>query len=160
MSVWSGHRRQATDARQTRPHSAPIKEVGAAGAGRLAAALAPQTSPHAGNTHAADMKCTILLLLALAAVALARPDSIFDISDEDMHLDLDIDNDNTYTGSYSWTSPEGEKFFVKYIADRHGYRILESNAVPATQGGVKADGRQVPFSSEEDDSFDNSFGRD
>nr|ABM54464.1 cuticle protein CB5 [Portunus pelagicus] len=106
------------------------------------------------------MKCTAILLLALAAVAFARPDSIFDFSDEDMHLDMDIDDSNTYTGSYSWTSPEGKEFFVKYIADRHGYRIVESNAVPVTANGVRADGTQVPFSSEENDSFDDSHDRD
>nr|AAV28478.1 calcified cuticle protein CP8.5 [Callinectes sapidus] len=100
------------------------------------------------------MKCTAILLLALAAVAFARPDSIFDFSDEDMHLDMDIDDDNTYTGSYSWTSPEGEKFFVKYIADKRGYRIVESNAIPITANGVPADGTQGAFSSEENDSFD------
>ncbi|XP_053650589.2 cuticle protein 16.8 [Cherax quadricarinatus] len=93
------------------------------------------------------MKCCVLILLGLVAFAAARPD----FSLEDIHQDQDISEDNTITGSYSWTSPEGEKFFVKYIADKDGYRVLESNAVPATVGGVRADGTQGSFVSSEED---------
>lgn len=50
----------------------------------------------------------------------------------------------------SWTSPEGEQYFVKYIADDDGFRILESNAVPAV-GDVRADGNQGSFFSSEED---------
>nr|XP_053650589.1 cuticle protein 16.8-like [Cherax quadricarinatus] len=93
------------------------------------------------------MKYCVLILLGLVAFAAARPD----FSLEDIHQDQDISEDNTITGSYSWTSPEGEKFFVKYIADKDGYRVLESNAVPATVGGVRADGTQGSFVSSEED---------
>ncbi|XP_045597218.2 cuticle protein 16.8 [Procambarus clarkii] len=96
------------------------------------------------------MKCCVLVFLGLVAMVAARPD--FDFSAEDSHQVQDIDDDNTITGSYSWTSPEGVKYFVKYIADENGFRVLESNAVPATASGVKADGRQGSFvSSEEHD---------
>ncbi|XP_042219397.1 cuticle protein 16.8-like [Homarus americanus] len=97
------------------------------------------------------MKCSVLLvLLGLVSLVAARPESILDLSVEDFHQDMDIDEDNTITGSYSWTSPSGEQFFVKYIADKNGFRILESNAVPVTVGGVAADGRQgASHSSEE-----------
>ncbi|XP_069936080.1 uncharacterized protein [Cherax quadricarinatus] len=107
------------------------------------------------------MKCCMIVLLGLAAITAARPDfslgfsredfSREDFSREDSHQVQVISRDNVITGSYSWTSPEGVKFFVKYIADKDGYRILESNAVPATVGGVRADGTQGSFVSSEED---------
>ncbi|XP_045597223.1 cuticular protein 47Eg-like [Procambarus clarkii] len=94
------------------------------------------------------MNTYLVVLLGVAALVAARPD----FSLEDIHQDQVIGKDNTITGSYSWTSPEGVEYFVKYIADKDGYRVLESNAVPVTADGVKADGRQGSFvSSEEDD---------
>ena len=38
---------------------------------------------------------------------------------------------------------------MKYVADELGYRVIESNAVPETSDGVKADGNQGAFSGEE-----------
>ncbi|KAK4296218.1 hypothetical protein Pmani_031270 [Petrolisthes manimaculis] len=87
----------------------------------------------------------------MAAMVAARPD--FDFDAEDMHQDQDIGNGNVITGTYSWTSPEGTQYFVKYVADRNGYRVVDSNAVPATANGVRANGAQGAFSSEEDISF-------
>lgn len=52
-----------------------------------------------------------------------------------------------WTG-HSWTSPEGDEFFVKYIADEYGYRVVESNAVPRDANGLAADGNQGSFSGE------------
>lgn len=43
-------------------------------------------------------------------------------------------------GEYKWVAPNGEEFFVKYIADHLGYRVLESNAVPKP---VEFDGEPV-----------------
>ncbi|KAG7170541.1 putative Insect cuticle protein domain-containing protein 14 [Homarus americanus] len=59
-------------------------------------------------------------------------------------------------GQESWTSPEGKEYFVKYEADENGFRIVESNVVPATDGGMLADGAQGSFVSLEDlfDEFD------
>ena len=45
----------------------------------------------------------------------------------------------------SWRSPEGLEFYVQYIADASGYRVLDSNAVPVTVFGVRADGNQGAF---------------
>lgn len=59
-----------------------------------------------------------------------------------------------FISSSSWTSPEGAQYYVKYVADRNGYRVIDSNAVPATASGVRANGAQGSFSSEEDISFD------
>ncbi|XP_037781211.1 cuticular protein 47Eg-like [Penaeus monodon] len=89
-----------------------------------------------------------LALLALVAVAAARPGSVLDLDFDDFHIDQDITN-RVMQGTYSWTSPEGDKFFIKYIADKNGYRIVESNAVPVTNG-VAADGNQGSFDSFED----------
>ncbi|XP_066956093.1 cuticular protein 47Eg-like [Macrobrachium rosenbergii] len=97
------------------------------------------------------MKFTLFVLFGLvAAVALARPDSVLDLDLDDIHHDQDIDDDQVITGTYSWTSPEGEEFFVKYIADDDGYRVVESNAVPASADGVRANGQQGSFGSSEE----------
>ncbi|XP_027213685.2 cuticle protein CP575 [Penaeus vannamei] len=95
------------------------------------------------------MKITFLVLLGLAALAAARPENVLDLDLDDLHHDQDVD-DQVVTGTYSWTSPEGDQYFVKYIADDDGFRILESNAVPAV-GDVRADGNQGSFFSSEED---------
>ncbi|XP_064104134.1 uncharacterized protein LOC135213983 [Macrobrachium nipponense] len=96
------------------------------------------------------MKVTILLVAALATLALARPDNVLNIDLDDIHLDQDIAEDSTITGSYTWTDPDGNQHFVKYVADDDGYRVLESNVVPATVDGVRANGEQGSFVSLED----------
>ena len=42
-------------------------------------------------------------------------------------------------------SPEGVEFFVSYVADEDGFRIVDSNAVPVSSAGVRADGTQGSF---------------
>merc|ERR1712212_1129261 len=96
-----------------------------------------------------NMKLTLLVLLGLAALAASRPDSVFDLDLDDMQHDQSVDDDDVVTGSYSWTSPEGIEFFVQYIADDKGFRIVDSNAVPAANG-VRADGHQGSFFSSEE----------
>ncbi|XP_068215121.1 cuticular protein 47Eg-like [Palaemon carinicauda] len=99
------------------------------------------------------MKFSLFVLLGLvAAVTLAHPDSVLDLDLDDIHHEQDIDDDQVITGSYSWTSPEGTEFFVRYIADEDGYRVLESNAVPVSAHGVRANGQQGSFDSSEEDS--------
>ncbi|KAG7170535.1 Cuticle protein 16.8-like 2 [Homarus americanus] len=92
----------------------------------------------------------LLLLLGLVALVAARPDNVLNFDFDDFGHNQSIDDDNTVTGSYSWTSPEGVEYFVKYIADDDGFRIVESNAVPVGAGGLKADGTQVSFRSSEE----------
>ncbi|XP_064104228.1 cuticle protein 16.8-like [Macrobrachium nipponense] len=96
------------------------------------------------------MKITLFVLLTLGTVALARPDSIFDFDLDDIHQDQDIDDNRVITGSYSWIAPDGVKYFVRYVADDDGYRVLESNAVPATVLGIRANGQQGSFLSSEE----------
>ncbi|XP_045113987.1 uncharacterized protein LOC123506144 [Portunus trituberculatus] len=103
------------------------------------------------------MKIFVITLLALAALVAARPENVLNLDLDDIHQDMDID-DTTITGTYRWKSPEGNEFFVRYIADEKGYRVLESNAVPVTVDGTHANGAQGSLSSEEDsnDSDDRS----
>ncbi|XP_071534955.1 cuticular protein 47Eg-like [Panulirus ornatus] len=99
------------------------------------------------------MKCPVLVLLSLAALVAARPDSILDLNLDDIQHYQVSEDDTTVTGTYRWTSPEGVDYFVKYVADASGFRVLDSNAVPTTAKGVRADGSQGSFfSSEEFDS--------
>ncbi|XP_076028399.1 larval cuticle protein 2-like [Oratosquilla oratoria] len=93
-----------------------------------------------------------LLVLGLAAFVACRPDEVIDIELDDQHHEADGDFGEEVTGSYSWTSPEGIEFFVKYVADENGYRVIESNAVPVSGSGVSANGAQGAFESYEDDS--------
>ncbi|XP_071534859.1 uncharacterized protein [Panulirus ornatus] len=95
------------------------------------------------------MKCTLIVLLGLAALVTARPDSIVDFDLDDLHQHQGIE-DSTITGSYTWTSPEGVEYFVKYIADDDGFRVLDTNAVPVSSAGVRADGTQGSFVSSEE----------
>ncbi|XP_066956100.1 uncharacterized protein [Macrobrachium rosenbergii] len=92
----------------------------------------------------------IAVVLAMVAMVYARPDSVLDIDLEDILMDQDIAEDSTVTGSYTWTDPEGNQHFVKYVADDDGFRVLESNVVPATADGVRANGEQGSFVSLED----------
>merc|ERR550519_2862216 len=110
------------------------------------------------------MKCMLIVALGLVAVAVARPDSVLDFevdtetrdgSDVDHAHEQEGEAGHSVTGSYSWESPEGITFVVKYIADDKGYRVLESNAIPAGNG-FRADGNQGDLDgdsqeSEEDD---------
>merc|ERR1711970_438054 len=96
-----------------------------------------------------NMKFTIALLFALLAAVAAE--SVVDISLEDIGIDTDIE-DGVHTGQYSFTDANGNTHYVNYIADAAGFRVLESNVVPATLDNVRADGNQGSFVSVEIDS--------
>ncbi|XP_066956158.1 uncharacterized protein [Macrobrachium rosenbergii] len=96
------------------------------------------------------MKFAVIVLLSMAALVLSRPDGVLDIDLGDILLSQEIAEDSSVTGSYTWTDPEGNQHFVKYVADDDGYRVLESNVVPATVDGVRANGEQGSFVSLED----------
>ncbi|XP_076028401.1 uncharacterized protein LOC143017497 [Oratosquilla oratoria] len=105
------------------------------------------------NMNTSDNKRSAhLLLLGMAALVACRPDGFLDISLEDIHHEAAGAGGQTVTGSYSWISPGGTEYFVKYVADKFGYRVVESNAIPVTGTGVRANGRQVLFDSPEVDS--------
>ncbi|XP_066957142.1 uncharacterized protein [Macrobrachium rosenbergii] len=102
------------------------------------------------SLSAVAMKITLFVLIALAALATTKPISVLNYDLDDIHHDQDINEDAIVTGSYTWTSPEGEEFFVRYIADENGFRIVESNAVPVSNAGVRVDGQQGSFVSSEE----------
>merc|ERR1712228_48897 len=107
-----------------------------------------QTLPVRTQHHNTIMKLTVVLL-GLVALAVARPDNIVDV--DDIAIEHDVDDDGVITGSYTFTDPDGNQQFVKYVADEDGYRILESNVVPAPLDNVRADGNQGSFTSLESD---------
>merc|ERR1712001_57814 len=82
-------------------------------------------------THT-TMKITMAILLGLVALAVARP-SIFDFEGEDADHEQDGSPGEEVQGSYSWTSPEGDEFYVNH-------------------DGVAADGNQGAFGSYEEGS--------
>ncbi|XP_045114094.1 uncharacterized protein LOC123506233 [Portunus trituberculatus] len=96
------------------------------------------------------MKFSAVLLVTLALVGLATCYPVFDFEGEDQSHEQNGEAGEAVEGYYSWTSPEGEEFYVKYVADELGYRVVESNAVPEDGNGVKADGNQGAFSEEEE----------
>jgi len=96
-----------------------------------------------------------MALLGLVALSAAKPMTISNVQDNFSHIQEVDDDGEEITGTYRWTDPEGNNFFVTYIADEDGFRVLDSNAVPATNVGVRADGSQGSFDSyEDDDRFD------
>merc|ERR1719312_1511240 len=97
------------------------------------------------------MKIALALVLALVAVVAADGDRVLDISLEDLGIHQDVADDGVVTGQYSFTDPEGNTHFVRYVADDDGFRVLESNAVPASLDGIRADGNQGSFTSFESD---------
>ncbi|XP_042219387.1 uncharacterized protein LOC121864430 [Homarus americanus] len=87
----------------------------------------------------------VVAMLAMVALTVARPDTILDFEGDQQQQTQTGKGGEKVEGSYSWTSPEGEEFYVKYVADEHGYRVVESNAVPISSWGAKADGNQGSF---------------
>ncbi|KAA0201321.1 Cuticle Protein CPR RR Uncl [Hyalella azteca] len=86
------------------------------------------------------MKFQILLLLvSLAAFVAARPNDILDFeSDQGEHEQEGVAG-SAVEGEYKWTSPDGEEHYVKYVADRNGYRVLDTDALPSAPEPVEAE---------------------
>ncbi|XP_068214621.1 endocuticle structural glycoprotein SgAbd-9-like [Palaemon carinicauda] len=93
------------------------------------------------------MKCflVILGLVVIAAIVDGRRNTIYEFETEDQSQKHRGQPGVAVKGSYSWVSPEGIEYRVKYVADELGYRIVSSNAVPVNQQGVAADGNQGSF---------------
>ncbi|XP_064101929.1 uncharacterized protein LOC135212455 [Macrobrachium nipponense] len=100
------------------------------------------------------MKFTLVFLLGVVALSTGRPDSIFDFDLDDFGHSQEIDDDHVITGSYTWTAPDGTQFFVRYIADDDGYRVLDSNAIPVSPFGLRANGQQGSFFRSSEELFD------
>ncbi|XP_066956198.1 cuticle protein CP575-like [Macrobrachium rosenbergii] len=77
------------------------------------------------------MKFMLLVALALVAHSAARPsDDIVDFELDDHEQEQEGQAGRAVKGEYSWTAPDGNEYFVKYEADRFGYRVVEDNVVP------------------------------
>ncbi|CAL4122914.1 unnamed protein product [Meganyctiphanes norvegica] len=108
------------------------------------------------------MNFQLILLVSMVGLSVAFPVIDFTVdsqgpeSEEIHHTHRQEGQTGTaVTGEYSWESPEGIAFVVRYIADDKGFRVIESNATP-THNGLVANGEQGNLygSSEEFDSFE------
>lgn len=99
----------------------------------------------------------VLALLGCVAMAVAAPMTVSNVQENFSHIQEIDDDGDEITGTYKWVGPGGNEYFVTYIADDDGFRVLDSNAVPVTAGGVRADGTQGSFNSDEDDDDDDDF---
>ncbi|XP_063883631.1 LOW QUALITY PROTEIN: uncharacterized protein LOC135112769 [Scylla paramamosain] len=90
------------------------------------------------------MKCAVasvvvVVVAAAAALGEARPsDTVFNYEGEDHKHYQKGETGRKVEGYYSWFSPEGQEFYVQYVADELGYRVLESNALPVSSWGAHA----------------------
>ncbi|XP_066956422.1 cuticle protein CP575-like [Macrobrachium rosenbergii] len=97
------------------------------------------------------MKVMLLFFfLGLVALTAGRPDDVLDFEGDDAEHEQEGTPGRSVTGEYTWESPEGTEYVVKYVADEKGYRVVESNAVPSA-GGVLAGGEQADLEGDEDD---------
>nr|XP_027224420.1 cuticle protein 16.8-like [Penaeus vannamei] len=92
----------------------------------------------------------LALLVVILGLAAARRNTVLQFEADDHSREVVGHPGVSVEGSYSWTSPDGMRYTVEYVADELGYRITKSNAVPMTDGGVKADGNQGSFDSLEE----------
>ncbi|XP_064104263.1 cuticle protein CP575-like [Macrobrachium nipponense] len=86
------------------------------------------------------MKFLLLIALGLVALSAARPsDDIVDFELDNQEQEQEGQPGRAVKGEYSWTAPDGNEYFVKYEADRFGYRVVEDNVVPRTFQGDQPD---------------------
>merc|ERR1712121_188589 len=110
-----------------------------------------------------NMKVQMIFLVSLVVVSLsmANPVPVLDFTvdsegpeSEEIHHSHKQEGltGTAVTGEYSWESPEGITFVVRYIADTQGFRVIESNAVP-TAHGLRANGEQGDLDGDSNESF-------
>merc|ERR1712220_40045 len=96
-----------------------------------------------------------LMMLLLVGVACVSAMTVENVQEKFSHVQ-EIDDDGTkIEGTYKWEDDLGNTHFVTYVADEDGYRVVDSDVIPATVDGVLADGNQGSFVSAESDE-DNS----
>ncbi|XP_068214629.1 cuticle protein CP575-like [Palaemon carinicauda] len=96
------------------------------------------------------MKVLLLIALGLVALAAALPsDDIVDFELDDHEQEQEGQPGRAVQGEYSWTAPDGNEYYVKYEADRFGYRVVEDNVVPRVPDA------DLPERADEDDEDDN-----
>ncbi|XP_018026604.1 cuticle protein CP575 [Hyalella azteca] len=72
-------------------------------------------------------KCTLLLALTLVSAAPAK--DIIDYETKQGEHEQEGTAGKAVEGEYSWVSPDGTEYYVKYVADHLGYRVVESDVV-------------------------------
>ncbi|XP_068214642.1 larval cuticle protein 16/17-like [Palaemon carinicauda] len=76
------------------------------------------------------MKVQVLIALCLVALAAARPSDIVDFELDDHEQEQEGQPGRAVEGEYSWVAPDGNEYYIKYVADHNGYRVIEDNVVP------------------------------
>merc|ERR1712055_1057116 len=108
-----------------------------------------------------NMKVQMIFLVSLVVVSLSMANPVLDFTvdpegpeSEEIHHSHRQEGltGTAVTGEYSWESPEGITFVVRYIADTQGFRVIESNAVP-TAHGLRANGEQGDLDGDSNESF-------
>merc|ERR1712142_948255 len=94
------------------------------------------------KTTIAIMKVAVVVLVLTVLCAAVVLGDVFSYEGDDHQHSQDGDAGDSVHGEYSWTSPEGEEFHVKYVADEKGYRAY-SDAIPEDHDGVAANGEQA-----------------
>jgi len=87
-----------------------------------------------------------LMMLLLVGVACVSAMTVENVQEKFSHVQEIDDDDGTVEGTYKWEDDLGNTHFVTYVADEDGYRVVDSDVVPATVDGVRADGNQVSIS--------------
>ncbi|XP_068214655.1 cuticle protein CP575-like [Palaemon carinicauda] len=80
------------------------------------------------------MKLLVIVALCLVAIAAAYPSDIVDFELDNQEQEQEGQAGKAVDGEYSWVAPDGTEYYVKYVADHLGYRVVESNAVPSSNG--------------------------
>ncbi|KAF2364141.1 Insect cuticle protein [Trinorchestia longiramus] len=69
----------------------------------------------------------------------ARPNDIIDFETDNAEHEQEGVAGSAVEGEYKWTSPDGEEHFVKYVADHLGYRVLDTDALPAAPEPIEVE---------------------
>merc|ERR1739838_564521 len=107
------------------------------------------------TTHQINMNSKLMMLL-LVGVACASAMTVENVQEKFSHVQEIDDDGDSITGTYKWEDPLGNTHFVTYVADEDGYRVVDSDVVPATVAGVRADGNQGASNSGEDNSVESN----
>jgi len=95
-----------------------------------------------------------LMMLLLVGVACVSAMTVENVQEKFSHVQEIDDDDGKVEGTYKWEDDVGNTHFVSYVADEDGYRVVDSDVVPATGAGVRADGNQGASNSGEDNSVE------
>ncbi|XP_066957200.1 cuticle protein CP575-like [Macrobrachium rosenbergii] len=77
------------------------------------------------------MKVLLTVALGLLALAAAYPsEDIVDFELDNQEQEQEGQAGKAVEGEYSWVAPDGQEYYVKYVADHNGYRVVEENAIP------------------------------